>query len=794
MESQELTNAEIDFIVSGLILPDQQTQVAVDYANNKTSNVEVQAYAKLAGSSWTYYVRTLNVVIGRTSEPAGEDSDVQIDLGPAKVVSRRHATIQYNGEFWELTVSGRNGVKVDRVTHKEGTLRLHSGHILDIGGVQMMFVLPDSKPKIAPGFRKRFHQLSGSASATQQPASLAQNYSRQSISSSSEVTPLLTSTTDFAEEVKSQAQFNTIYPPSTEAPVGMYPVPQNHMAQAQLMAVQYPPPLPQQVPMMRAQYDASTNLYPFANISAGYNGPLSANMGSFDVNAGASKNSYPKGVAIITQSQVRGFSTTGNQFFDQDFSTEDAKDIKPPYSYATMISQAILSTADHAMSLADIYDWIATKYSFYRFSKSGWQNSIRHNLSLNKAFEKVARKANEPGKGMKWQIVQQYKEDFQKKASQGDHIKGKSALAQMQRQVQMRQAASPAVPAIPAAVPAPAATATATATVSTIILATEPVDVEAATLVANLASSPQRGPSNIKAGPISPIKPIQDLYQGKESMQNKDTFSTPSKQPIREIDQGAAATGPFSDQYGYPSTAAVSDTGVGSVLAGLSPSPSRRYPTSSISQLEAYTPDRGSNLRGSIWKGGMPPSISKLTELTPLNKTISAESLVRAVGSNSTSSLASSNSSSSTISTGNTSISSPSEETKASSNINILTSAAQSGSNVITSSVVSVSHTPAPMKSNLQLMAPTSAQQKQLPSSFMPASSPAPFWKFMQLASTPVRANDFSPTKFSSPAVSSLRDRGSQAGSSNLGSGSSLLSGKRAEEGFGDLQNVDLTR
>ena len=88
-----------------------------------------------------------------------------------------------------------------------------------------------------------------------------------------------------------------------------------------------------------------------------------------------------------------------------------------------MITQAILSNPQGVMSLSEIYNWIADHYAYYKYSKTGWQNSIRHNLSLNKAFEKVPRRPNEPGKGMKWQISESYKEEFLNKISDGTILK-----------------------------------------------------------------------------------------------------------------------------------------------------------------------------------------------------------------------------------------------------------------------------------------------------------------------------------------------------------------------------------
>ncbi|KAI9022335.1 fork head domain-containing protein, partial [Phycomyces nitens] len=81
-----------------------------------------------------------------------------------------------------------------------------------------------------------------------------------------------------------------------------------------------------------------------------------------------------------------------------------SKDAKPPYSYASLIAQAINSTNNKRMTLNGIYTYITTHYPYYQMAQNGWQNSIRHNLSLNKAFVKVPRGDAEPGKGAFWTI------------------------------------------------------------------------------------------------------------------------------------------------------------------------------------------------------------------------------------------------------------------------------------------------------------------------------------------------------------------------------------------------------
>ncbi|KAI6034092.1 hypothetical protein BKA83DRAFT_4184803 [Pisolithus microcarpus] len=86
---------------------------------------------------------------------------------------------------------------------------------------------------------------------------------------------------------------------------------------------------------------------------------------------------------------------------------------KPPLTYAQLCYRAIKGMGGKA-TLQDICGWMMENYDWYRYNEgSGWENSVRHNLSSGRAFRKMERSTGEHGKGFFWSVDEQFKHTFE---------------------------------------------------------------------------------------------------------------------------------------------------------------------------------------------------------------------------------------------------------------------------------------------------------------------------------------------------------------------------------------------
>ncbi|KAI1971681.1 transcription factor [Ophidiomyces ophidiicola] len=364
----------VDSVISCLNVAPEYVAVQHEFSNakNREENPEsVRAYAKIAGRDWTYYMKELHINIGRPpdrdqkfdaqSSPVAVAAQalppVHIDLGPSKIVSRLHAEVFYEvaAEAWRFRVNGRNSARLNNAVLKRGF-----SSPLKSGDV--IDVAGTQMMFVTPGDRAEIHPTFVNRLRAIQEVQQLQD--RPGIWSG-------------FRHSHPQAPSSTPRGPSDSQAAQREDARNGGAAAATV------------TPSKRLATPATARPKSRAGDSAVKPSPL-----------------YNRGMMM---------ESTG----DIDYSSESAKDLKPPFSYATMIGQAIFSTEEEQLSLSNIYKFIMEKYAFYRYTSSGWQNSIRHNLSLNKAFNKVPRRTDEPGKGMKWQIAAEHREEYWKKAHKG---------------------------------------------------------------------------------------------------------------------------------------------------------------------------------------------------------------------------------------------------------------------------------------------------------------------------------------------------------------------------------------
>ena len=318
----------INSVVSYLGKAKEPVAVASQHSNEIQENKEtIQAFAKIAGNGWTYYVKTMSVNIGRPPEEnqtpdaasqASESSNVHLDLGPSKMISRLHAEIFFSGEDragaggWRILVNGRNGLRINTSLYKRGqSASLRCGDVIDINGTQMMFVTPRDKVEVFPSILEAVRLAASGEIAANTEADYPHAHPQ---------TPSSFGNAQFVNQTESLP----IEAAAGTNGVPLAPMPPNH----------------------------SRVVTPNGKVTNG---------GMLNGVADPSKK-----ILISSNGEI-------------DYSLEANAHLKSPWSYALLIAQAILSSDEKMITLAQIYDWIKTNFSWFRHQDpAGWQVSTFH--------------------------------------------------------------------------------------------------------------------------------------------------------------------------------------------------------------------------------------------------------------------------------------------------------------------------------------------------------------------------------------------------------------------------------
>ncbi|TNN59588.1 Forkhead box protein P1-B [Liparis tanakae] len=94
--------------------------------------------------------------------------------------------------------------------------------------------------------------------------------------------------------------------------------------------------------------------------------------------------------SVITANSLHGVGPMRRRYSEnQNKEFYMNAEVRPPFTYASLIRQAILESPEKQLTLNEIYNWFTRMFAYFRRNAATWKGAVRTNLSLHKCFVRV---------------------------------------------------------------------------------------------------------------------------------------------------------------------------------------------------------------------------------------------------------------------------------------------------------------------------------------------------------------------------------------------------------------------